>query len=592
MVTDPFASHYDEGQSDADNELVDATLRLFSQMQFDRNVFGAQWEEVAELILPTSRNTFYYGNYNFPGQKKTDRQIDASGMMALGRFGAICDSLLTPRNMFWHGITAEGGTDHDYVMKDRATRLWFEKATKCLFHHRYAANANFSSQNYQNYLNLGAFGNAGMFIEQFWEPWTNFRGVRYKAVPLGELFYTQNHQGLVDGFIRWFRLTARQVMQKWPENFPQELRAPLEQDSQYLYDILHHVGLRSDYHPFALDDRALPYFSRYVSMPGRRLLGKGGYRRLPIAVSRYDQTPGETYGRSPAMMVLPALKTLNAQKRTFLKQGHRAADPVLLTADDGLVDFNLRPGAVNPGGVSPDGKPLVAILPTGQIQISEKMMAEEKSLINDAFLVTLFQILQETPQMTATEVIERTNEKGILLAPTVGRQQSEYLGPMIERELDVLSYLRLLPPMPPRLKEAGGRYQVVYTSPLSRAMRAQQAAGFMRTLETVKELVQITQDTSLLDPFDFDVAVPAIADIQAVPASWMADENAVARKRQQRAKAQQAQQQIQAAPAQAAMMKAQAAQAKAGMGGGAPQGQQPQGQPPGQPQQQPGLAGP
>ena len=45
------------------------------------------------------------------------------------------------------------------------------------------------------------------------------------------------------------------------------------------------------------------------------------------------------------------------------------------------------------------------------------------------------------PQMTATEVIERTNEKGILLAPTIGRQQSEYLGPMIERELDRIAHV-------------------------------------------------------------------------------------------------------------------------------------------------------
>ena len=36
-------------------------------------------------------------------------------------------------------------------------------------------------------------------------------------------------------------------------------------------------------------------------------------------------------------------------------------------------------------------------------------------VINDAFLVTLFQILTETPEMTATEVIERTREKGALL---------------------------------------------------------------------------------------------------------------------------------------------------------------------------------
>jgi hypothetical protein len=257
------------------------------------------------------------------------------------------------------------------------------------------------------------------------------------------------------------------------------------------------------------------------------------------------------------MMVLPALKTLNAQKTVFLKQGHLAGDPVLLLADDGLMNMEKRPGGMVAGGTNADGKPLVNVLPTGEIQITKEMMAEEKSLINDAFLVTLFQILTETPQMTATEVIERTNEKGILLAPTVGRQQSEYLGPLIDRELDLLVQQRLLPPMPPRLQEARGEYQVVYTSPISRAMKAQEAAGFIRTVETVKELVNITQDPSLLDPFDFDTAIPAIADIQAVPVSWMADDEQIAMKRGNRAKAQARQEAIQAMPAQAAMLKAQ-----------------------------------
>jgi hypothetical protein len=172
----------------------------------------------------------------------------------------------------------------------------------------------------------------------------------------------------------------------------------------------------------------------------------------------------ETYGRSPAMQVLPALKTLNAEKATFLKVGHRAADPTLLTYDDGLVDPTMKPGAINKGGMSAEGKPLIGILPTGQIQVTKEMMDEERSLINDAFLVTLFQILTETPTMTATEVIERTNEKGILIAPTVGRQQSEYLGPLIHRELDLLSRMKQLPPMPDVIRENKGEYNVVYTS--------------------------------------------------------------------------------------------------------------------------------
>lgn len=545
--------------------IVAESLQEFSELQTWRNVFAAHWEEVSELILPTSRNTFFYGNFNWPGQKKTDRQIDSSGALALNRFAAICDSLLTPRNMTWHGLQASD----DYVMKDRQTRLWFEQVTRILFKMRYAPNANFSSQNQNSFQSLGAFGTQGLFIDEFDNAvHPGVRGIRYRSIPMGELFIRENHQGIVDGFIRWFRLTARQAYQKWGEQgtFPERLRPALEMGSEQLFSFIHRVCPRTDYDPERLDERGKPYASFYVSMEGRCLLSEGGYRMIPAAISRYEQTPGEVYGRSPAMMVLPALKTLNAEKRTFLKQGHRAADPVLLTADDGLVDMSLRPGAVNKGGMTADGKPLVSVLPTGNIQVTKEMMDEEKSLINDAFLVTLFQILTETPQMTATEVIERTNEKGILLAPTVGRQQSEYLGPMIDRELDILSSMGLLPPMPPRLKEAKGEYDVVYTSPLSRAMRAQEASGFIRTLESVKELVSITQDPSLLDPFDFDAAIPAIADIQAVPPSWMADNDQIKQKRQARAQAQARQQQIQEAPAQAAMMKAQAVQAKAGIG--------------------------
>jgi hypothetical protein len=139
------------------------------------------------------------------------------------------------------------------------------------------------------------------------------------------------------------------------------------------------------------------------------------------------------------------------------------------------------------------------------------MMAEERGLIDDMFLVTLFKVLSEHPSMTATQVIELVNEKGILVAPTLGRQETEYLGPMIEREIDVLNSLGLLPPMPPRLLEAQGEYQVVYTSPLALSQRAQEAAGFIRTVETAKEIVNITQDPSYLDVFDFDTALPEIA---------------------------------------------------------------------------------
>jgi hypothetical protein len=550
--------------SDREALIVAGIKREFSQKIAERSTLAGHCEEVAQLILPTSRNTFYYQDYNTPGAKKTQQQVDATGALALHRFCAIADSMVTPRNMHWHSLAGD-----DYVMKDRACRMWFENTTKVLFRERYAAHANFVAQNYNNWQSLGAFGNSTMYVDRYDNRWHGgSAGLRYKSVPFGETYYGENHQGKVDRMIRAFRLTAYQALQKWGEEWlPETLRAPLQADSQTTYNFLHCVRPRTDdYDPEALDERSMPFTSYYVSIEGNCLMApERGYRKFPYAVSRYDQTPGEVYGRGPAMLVLPSLKTLNAQKIVFLKQGHRAADPVLLMADDGIVGMDMRPGAMNKGGVTSDGKLLVHALPTGDIQVTIEMMQQEAGIVNDVFLVSLFKVLTDHPNMTATQVIELVNEKGMLVAPTLGRQHTEMVPTMVDRELDLCADMRLLEPMPPRLREAMGSYEVVDTSPLSLAASAGEVAGFLRTVEQLRELVNITQDMSLLDTIDFDTATPEVARINRVRESWLASPEAVAAKRQNRAKQQAEQQAIQAAPAQAALQSAAAKQYAAGM---------------------------
>src|ERR1700728_2863994 len=452
-------------------DIVQRAMREFAELQAQRALFAGQWEEAAQIALPTSRNTFFFGSFNWQGQKKTDRQVDMTAGLALHRFCAIADSLITPRNSFWHGLEADG-PNADYIMKDRNTRLWFEQVTKILFKYRYSQIGNFVGQNYNNWQSLGCFGNATMFVDKFDSRMLpGARGLRYRSVPLGETFYGENHQGMIDRIHRWFRLTPYQAVQKFGmEWLPEDMKAALSKDSQYPFDFLHVVRPReeNDYDPDRIDERGKPFESYYIAMAGQCLMApEGGYRKFPYAPSRYDQTPGETYGRGWMQIVLPSAKTLNAQKTTFLKQAHRAADPVLLTSDEGLTNVTLRPGAVNPGGMSADGKPLIGVLPSGNIQIAKEMMAEEKSLIEDTSLVSLFKVLSDHPSMTATQVIELVNEKGMLVAPTLGRQHSEYVPAMVEREVDLLAEQRLLPPMPPRLREARGEYRVTDTSPLA-----------------------------------------------------------------------------------------------------------------------------
>jgi len=247
----------------------------------------------------------------------------------------------------------------------------------------------------------------------------------------------------------------------------------------------------------------------------------------------------------------------------------------LLFSDDGIASFDLRPGAMNPGSVTSDGKPLVHPLPVGNMQVAIEMMQEERGIIDDTLLVSLFKVLSEHPDMTATQVIELVNEKAMLIAPTLGRQHDEKVTQLVRREANLALEMGALPPPPPIVMEAGILFKCIDTSPLARAARANEAAGFMRSVEFARQIAVDTQDPGYLDRFDFDTAIPEVAEINGSPIRWMADDRKVAQKQKARQNSQAVQQQIQAMPAQAAMLKAQAAMTKAG-GVGQQQPGQPQ----------------
>jgi len=457
---------------------------------------------------------------------------------------------MTPRISKWHKLKV----NNELLQKERSVQLWFEKATDVMFKYRYSPTANFASQNHQVYLSTGAFGNGPLFVDEL----DTGRGLRYKACSLGGIYIRENHQGQVNAVFRHFKMTAMQALEKWPKTLPKRIREHAEKknaSSQLEFEFLHCVKPRTDVDPNRLDFRGMKFASFYVSLTGKAMLEESGYRTLPYAVSRGKQAPGELYARSIAMDVLPSLKTVNEQKRTLLKQAHRASDPILLAFDDGNAGrFSMRPGALNTGGVTRDGRPLVHTLPVGNVQIGKEMMDDERSDIKDAFLITLFQILVENPTMTATEVLERVKEKGILLAPMLGRQE-EYLGSVIEREFDLLIAQNLLEPMPDILIEAEGEYTIEYDSPFSRSQRAEEATGLMRIFDWATNVATTTGNPSILDHFDPDKIVPELAQIHGIPAKWMRGEDDIQLIRKERQDAQDVEETARLAPGVAALAK-------------------------------------
>ena len=528
---------------------VGEILREFDYLAGKRGIWEKHWEEVALKVLPYYSTSFYSQGNMTAGAKRNQEQYDVTANTALWRFGAAMESMLTPATGRWHRLRASDPA----LMQDKQVQIWFDQVNDLLFHYRYAPQANFQSQQHDGYISIGAFGTSCLFVDAL----SGQSGIRYRHIPLGELFFACNHQGIVDKVYRRYKMTIRQIAQQWGEDkLPEALTTKLETKPEEEVMVVHAVIPNDDYSAGKMNHKGMPFYSCYILKDYKITIGEGGYKSFPYAIARYITAPNELYGRSPAMNVLPSINVLNEEKKTIIKQGHRIVDPVLLAHDDGILDgFSLRPGAMNYGAVSADGRPLVHALPTGNLSIGKELMDDERQAINDAFLVTLFQILVDTPQMTATEVMERAREKGALLSHTMGRFQSESIGPMIIREFDLLAQQHLLPPMPQALLDAGSSYKVEYDAPLNRAMKSESAAGIMRTAQWAGEIAAQTQDPSAMDWFDWDIIIPELADINGAPFRFIRGKDVVDQLRQGRKQAAAGQQLTQALPGIASLTK-------------------------------------
>lgn len=530
-----------------DGSVASDIVRFQTQMENERANWDNLYRQIGQYVFP--RGDLFNTTMLTQGQLRGEKVFDNTPTLALDHFGAALDSLITPRTEKWHGLRCQ-----DEAMNDiDEVREYLESVRDILFAARYSPHANFASQMHEFYLSLGAFGTAAIFIDD-----DMGTGLRYRALHLSELYITENFQGKIDRVHRKFSLSARQAAQQFGyDNLPEPMQKCLEKPGQEMtpFDFLHCVCPNEEIDERRMDHKGMAFCSYYVAAQAKMIVQMGGYRTMPYAVGRYVTGPRETYGRSPAMTVLRDIMSLNEMGKLVLREGQlHTSPPILLNEDGALQAFQMRPGYLNYGMLSDDGEPLAkAMRPEGDMQIGLELIQDKRKGINDAFLISLFQILVENPNQTATEALLRAQEKGQLLGPTLGRQQSETLGIMIEREIDILSMAGQLPPMPDVLKQAHVGIDVEYTSPLNRLQKSDEAVGILRLIEAAGPLAQI--DPGVLKIIDTDKAFRQLANSFGTPAKVIRSEDEMASIRDEEAQKAQTDQLLAAAPVVASTIK-------------------------------------
>ena len=509
----------------AKTDLTKGLLSRFDRLQGQRENWETHWQEVADYMQPRKADVT---KRRARGDKRMEQVFDSSPIQAVELLAASLHGMLTNPSTPWFTLRFKD----EEIENDDEAKLWLEASTDAMYT---AFNrSNFQQEIFELYHDLITFGTAAMFIEE-----DDDDIIKFSTRHINEVFIAENDKGRIDTIYRKFKISARAAIQKFGEAVSADVQTKAKKDPYEEIEILHAVYPRADFNPKKKDKANMPFESVYMEYKNGNELSVGGFREFPFVVPRYLKASNEIYGRSPAMTALPDVKMLNEMSKTTIKAAQKQVDPPLLVPDDGfLLPVRTVPGGLNfyRSGTRDRIEPLNigANNPLGL-----NMEQQRRESIRAVFYVNQL-MMQQGPQMTATEVIQRNEEKMRLLGPVLGRLQSELLKPLIDRVFAVLLRNNMLPQAPEFL--SGRDVEIEYVSPLAKAQKSTELQSIMRAVEILGSLANVAP---VFDYVNFDNLVKHLADIVGVPQKILKTQSQVNAERQQQAQQQEQMQQMQ-----------------------------------------------
>ena len=506
-------------------DLAKQLLKRFDRLKSNRQNWESHWQEVADYMQPRKADVT---KTRSKGDKRTELIFDSSPLQAVELLASSLHGMLTNPSTTWFSLRFKGGEFED---NDEA-KAWLEDSTEVMYT---AFNkSNFQQEIFELYHDLITFGTAAMFIEDDEED-----TLKFSTRHINEMYISENDKGRIDTIFRKFRLTARAAIQKFGANVSDNIVNVNRKDPYEEIEILHAIYPRSDFNPKKQDKANMPFESVYLEAGTGDELSVSGFKEFPFVVPRYLKASHEIYGRSPAMTALPDVKMLNEMSKTTIKSAQKQVDPPLLVPDDGFI----LPVRTVPGGLNfyrAGTRDRIETLNIGaNTPLGLNMEEQRRNSIRNAFYVNQL-MMQNGPQMTATEVIQRNEEKMRLLGPVLGRLQSELLKPLIDRSFAILMRKNLFPNPPEFL--SGQDIEIEYVSPLAKAQKSTELSSIMRAVEILGSLSNVAP---VFDHINMDKLVRHLTSIVGVPQKILKPQAELNAERQEAAAQAEQQQQMQ-----------------------------------------------
>lgn len=494
-------------------------------MKTMRGTWEDHWQEILDYVMPRKADVI---TMRTKGEKRTEILFDSTAIQASTLLAASLQGTLTSPSLPWFSIKLR---DKELNENEDVARFLEDTARRM-----YDAfnDSNFNTEVHEMYLDLVSIGTGCLFVEESKSGFAN-DGVHFNTLHIAEFYIQENINGYVDTVYRRYKMSARQAAQEFgEERIGDKIKEALTKKPEQQFTFIHAVEPTQDYiraHGQQEGMTQLPFHSCHVCEEDKMVLRTGGYNEFPYLVPRWSKATGEIYGRSPSYNALPDIKTLNKAVEIGLKAWAKAIDPPLLVQDDGVIGrVRTTPAGItvirNDGAIKP--------LQVGSNwQITDLKEGQLRTAIRQAYYSDQLQ-LQEGPQMTATEVQVRYELMQRLLGPTLGRFQSEFLNPLIERMFGIMMRADALMPLPEVIQ--GAKIDIEYVGPLARSQRMEEATAIDKLYQLAMMVGQI--DPNIMQNINHDAAIRLRADLLGVPKTIMRGSDEVAQMREEAAQAQ------------------------------------------------------
>lgn len=544
--------------------------RLRGQLLVERSTFIPHWEQLARFIKP--RRSRFFTTDRDRGNRRNHSIIDSTATLAHRTLqSGMMAGFTSPSRPWFRLATYDPDLDKFEPVKE-----WLYLCTDIMSNMFMRTNLYTTLPTF--YGDMGLMATGAFLIEE------DFDSVMrcYGPFPVGSYYLIANDKWVINGFMRDFQMTVRQIVEKFAMD-PGSSDIHWDRVSQLVkslfmggtteawLELSHVIIANPDWDPNSHLSEKKKYLSVYWErgsqtgqysselIDSHKLLSQKGYDKFRVICGRWEVTGEDIYGTDcPGMTSLGDVTGNQTMERRGMQALEKSINPPMVAPSS----LKNQKATVLPGDITYQDlregqvgfQPAYQINPNFQ-QLTSKQN-ENRMRTKEAFYYDLFRAISdlEKSNVTAEEIRALKEEKLQDLGPMADRLNVEVLDPIIEHGFDLLLKQGHIPPPPRELR--GRPIRPEYMSIMAAATKAQSVAGIERFWEDAMKVREAEpNDPGVLDKVNIDEMLEHLGNDLSIPPGVIRDDDDVAKIRQGRQQQQEAAQKAQQMAAMASSAK-------------------------------------